>query len=343
MCEVRREIYFPEIEVYDDKWLKYALLYKEGMTSMIPENQERYFSGKHLHIQRETDFFDYFNDFEHFRNVNNNFKGLILSLEEMSKTLVFDQKYSSLHDCFLRQEKSVEILNGKMTYSLEEDLVERGYGVKINDRLFVSRNLATLYMGMMAESIACTRSMKVASTQARYKEYQSMLKNLNSYGYREEGVIIQNQEFKEFIIDQSLPLNINDITIPRIIHLRNKGKYQRELRAYNELLLKIDNYIKNGNIEISKSDLMKELTSKRSKLNTFIQTEFGSEIFSYAVSAMFSTPPNPLIDIGTSYMVTKSIPHVKKILRLPKIDLTRQEIKSVNYMQTSWQNIDILE
>lgn len=342
MCEIRREIYFPEIEVYDENWLKYALLYKEGITSMIPEYQEEHLSGKHSHIQKETNFFDYFSDFEHFRNVNNNFKGLILSLDEMRIPLTFDQRYLSLHDCFLRQEKDVELLNGKMTNSLEEDLVKKGYGVKINDRFFVSRNLATLYMGMMAESIARTRGMKVASTQARYKEYQGMLRNLNSFGYREEeGIVIQNQEFKEFIIDQSLPLNINQITIPMIIRLRNKGKYHKELTAYNELLLKIDDYIKNENAVLDKSELINELTSRRSKLNTFIRSEFGSEIFSYAVSAMIPTQPNPIIDVGTSYMITKSVPHVRKLLRLPNIDVTQREIKSVTYMQTSWENIDI--
>lgn len=229
-----------------------------------------------------------------------------------------------------------------MTNSLEEDLVKKGYGVKINDRFFVSRNLATLYMGMMAESIARTRGMKVASTQARYKEYQGMLRNLNSFGYREEeGIVIQNQEFKEFIIDQSLPLNINQITIPMIICLRNKGKYHKELTAYNELLLKIDDYIKNENTVLDKSELINELTSRRSKLNTFIRSEFGSEIFSYAVSAMIPTQPNPIIDVGTSYMITKSVPHVRKLLRLPNIDVTQREIKSVTYMQTSWENIDI--
>ena len=40
-------------------------------------------------------------------------------------------------------------------------------------------------------------------------------------------------------------------------------------------------------------------------------------------------------------MITKSMPHVRKFLRLPNIDVTQQEIKSVKYMQTSWANIDI--
>lgn len=345
MGGVKREIYFPEIEVYNENWLKYALLYKEGITSMIPEYQKKYFSKKHSHIQRETNFFDYFSDFEHFRNVNNNFKVLILSLDEMRTPLTFDQRYLSLHDCFLRQEKDVELLNGKMTYSLEEDLVKKGYGVKINDRFFVSRNLATLYMGMMAESIARTRGMKVASTQARYKEYQDMLRNLNSFGYREEeGIIIQNQEYKELIIDQSLPLNINEITIPMIIHLRNKGKYQKELIAYNELLSKIDDYIKNENLEHNKialNELINELKSRKFKLNTFIQSELGSEIVSYAVQSLVPIPSNPITDVGTSFMINKSISHVRKLLRLSNIDVTQKEIKSLTYMQASWKNIDI--
>lgn len=346
MDKVKGEIYFPEIEVYDSNWLKYALLYKEGITSMIPKYQDKYFSESHKFIQEQTGFFNYFDDFKHFRNVNNKFKGLVLDLEEMNENWDFDPSYSTLHDCFLRQEKSVEILNGKMTNSLEEDLVKLGYGVWNKGSFFVSRNLATLYMGMMAESIASKRGLKVSSTQTRYQEYQSMLENLSLYGYEEEeGIIIKNQDYKVSIVAQSLPTNIEKLTFQQIVRLRNKGDYQTALTSYNKLLLKIDDYIiEEESSEIEKSEILEELTSKRSIINTLIQTELGTEIFSYAFTSMVPISPTPLlkpfVDVGTSYMISKSAPYVRNVLQLPNIGITHQEIKSAKYLQSSWRNID---
>lgn len=59
-----KELYYPSFEVEDPNWLKYALLYKQNLTTIIPDGLERHTSEAYKHIRDNTDLLKKYNPIE---------------------------------------------------------------------------------------------------------------------------------------------------------------------------------------------------------------------------------------------------------------------------------------
>lgn len=318
---LKKELYFPEIEIYDENWLKRALLYKPGIVTMIPMGNNDELSERHRYIQNELNFFDYFNNFNEFQKVNTNFKGFVEDETTMASHFCND-KSVSLHYYFKNDPKDTEILNGKMIDSLIGSLIVKEYAVKRLGKIYVSKKLALLYMAFMAEEVAGKHKYNITSTEAQFGEYQNLLLNLSDIGYSSEPEDNVNKYFSIFM-EQVLPEDIENISFMSIIRMRKKRDYEDSLVEYNRLLNKIRVEEGDNGFKITE-DTFKEISSVKHSFKRLLMSELSREVYSTAISALIPGPgfiKEPLI----SYSLSKVSTDVMANIDFKSVKVTHKE------------------
>ncbi|PVX47505.1 hypothetical protein C8C85_3448 [Flavobacterium sp. 103] len=234
-------IYYPNFESSDLNWLKFALLYIDNFSPIIPDTGIDFLSELYKKLQSETDLLnlqrlgvgagmratnkaiDYvtkvlenphsFADELHSPNIVRNW----MNKEQQTYTL-FDEKYVSNWKWFCQQ-------NG-----LAKD---SKYGIDI------SKSLGEVYMTFLAQEEAYEKEASPI-TDNRYLDNLSMT-------IRSKDVANDNKiEVAKSIIQYNLPLDFSKISIDKVIEIRNKPDFKVKRSTFQSELDKIYDKIGKG-------------------------------------------------------------------------------------------------
>jgi hypothetical protein len=263
-------IYYPNFETKDLNWLKFALIYIDNFSPIVPDTGELFLSELYQKLQGETDLLNLYQPeydegdratrkaIEYVTQVLKEPHSFANELNLANPVLEWSNPANQNYTLF--EEKFV----GKWRLFCQENnlMNDSPLGIRI------SKNLGELYMTFLAQEVAFE---KEASPITDNKNLDNL-----SLSIRAKNVSNDNKIYvAKSIIETQLPLNFNDISINTIIKIRNKPNFKAKQKAFqNELNRTYENI---GNA-INPSDFIESY-------NRTLK-DWGDELTSYGIGAV---------------------------------------------------------
>lgn len=224
-------IYYPNFESRDLEWLKFALIYLDSFSPIIPDTGDRTLSDLYKKLQNKTDLLKL-----HRPEYNEESRATRNAIEYITKVLenphsfaeelksvnaVRDWKNPAMQNYTLFSEKYV----GEWKYFCKK----HSFIQDTNSGLLISKNLGELYMTFLAQEVAYENE---ASPITDKKELDELSIAIRTKNIKEDNKI----EVAKNIINKQLPLDFSQIDIDKIIEIRNKSNFKQKQNSFhNEL------------------------------------------------------------------------------------------------------------
>ena len=234
-------LYFPAFEPPTDDWLKFAILYVEDFSPIIPEFGERYLSDDYQRIIGETDLITpYSPKYDQGDRASIRFTDFIDGvLRDPYRFANLFNRPNIARDFERFGEgygRNYEIFNAKFSFTLRNYCLENNFGRETNNGILVSEEFAFIYMAFLAEEIA-------------HEEGKSIITDNNSFdnflNYRRihPRHVIDQRNFAQGVLQLAVPQNISTIPIRNLIQFRNSNR--NKIRAFNSELTNTLNNLEN--------------------------------------------------------------------------------------------------
>lgn len=244
-------IYYPSFEVYDEKWLKFALLYHKEINPIIPESAKHSLSDTFNEIVKETDFIKPYSPTpdEGNRATHRAIDTVTTLLSNASYHASFFETNNISMEWRNTNTHNYEIYSEKYSKDWITFCKEYGFGKESANGIKINRDLAFVYMSMLANDIADGRNI---STITNIQKYDKFLR----YRYSNRDLSDNKNFVANRVINFLLPQNLEEITFDRIIKLRKSDGFIQKQSAFHGSLEK---YIDNTTNDLSAADFLDSL------------------------------------------------------------------------------------
>lgn len=268
-------LYYPHINLNNKNWIKHALLFWDKISRIVPRSVEPDDSEDIIRIKNESDFIeDYHPDKWDTSNVFNNYCYLIRDYIESNsfhnhRFFERERRFRDMHPESLERRKFLSGLvrsNGTYIHIEKTDPLIRDYlfslGLAIpgeneySDWIKIDNEIGLLYMTYFAKTISNKNSLPIVTDieQSFCASIQYEPKIFSDY----------NVEFEyrlgNLMIETVVPKNINNVSIEKILNIRNK--YDLERTAY---FVEISNLAKSIST-IDNDGALKDALNQKSRL-----------------------------------------------------------------------------
>lgn len=238
-----RALYYPHINLTNKNWVKYALLYYDNISRIVPSTVEPQDSEEIITIKNETGFID--DHSPDHREISETFRQFSRGLERIIETdTFFHDRY--FHDMHLHGRRYMEyrehradfyrdlvrtsgtyIHIEKLDSRLKERLFEIGLAIpgrhEYEDWIKIDNELGLLYMAFLAKSISNRQIMPIVT---------DIESSFSSSIYFEPSIVSDYQGELEYklgtlLISNFAPKNINDVPLDKILEIRKKYADER--------------------------------------------------------------------------------------------------------------------
>lgn len=228
---MKKLIYYPNFESHDINWLKFALLYIDNFSPIIPDTGMGFLSKLYRKLQSETDL------------LNLQPLGTGAGMRATSKAINYVTKVLENPHLFADELHSPNIVRNwinreQQTYTLfDEKYVSEwrwfcqrnGLAKDSKNGIDISRSLGEIYMTFLAQEEAYEKEASPI-TDNRYLDNLSM-------AIRSKDVTNDNKiEVAKSIIQYNLPLDFSKIGIDKVIEIRNKPDFKARQSAFQSEL-----------------------------------------------------------------------------------------------------------
>ena len=225
---MKQLIYYPGFEVTDLNWLKFALLYIDKLCPITPASADSHLSDLFRQIETDTDLIDVYRP-----QKDEGATATLDSLEYVDKILRAPKRYST----FLGQDDILQrwrqpttqnylIFSEKYAVGWEDYCIKNHLGVKSNHGVCVNRQLAMIYMTLLAQAIADARGISPITDDRNLDSYYIFARRPNSD-------LNQRVSLAQGTLQIKLPVALSQIDIDKIIDLRNKPNFKKNLKAFH--------------------------------------------------------------------------------------------------------------
>jgi hypothetical protein len=257
---MKKTIYFPNFEPPNKAWLKFALLYMENFSPIIPKSGLGDVSEEFARIINNTDLVTPYNP-----DYNEGTSASIKSIEFLERIFKDEYRYGHLfnkinlrRDMLNSNRKNHIIYREKYSWQFQDFCIQNELGIETENGIFVTEELGIIYMSYLAEEIAYRNSMSVISDNTKFD-------NFLNHRQLEEKTNRAKQEFAKGVISLIIPKNISQISIPKLIEFRNKNI--DKIKSFNRELNNSIQSIENG---ITHRDFINNYNSAFTNLNAEI-------------------------------------------------------------------------
>lgn len=257
---MRNKLYYPYVNIQDEDFLKYAILYYDKLNLIIPESIR--FNEKMRRVSDSTDLFAKINPEQSYQTCYDAAKYTIAFIEErMRKDAHFDI-YRNIHTSHLYE--------GKYNWDFYVYCQENGLLTQQRNGIKVHPVIASEYMTNLANLIANKNDMDIVTDNVRYADYHfnpefSTMKKS-----------ISRDEFIRRELMFVLPVDMRRIPVEKIIAFRNHNEYSSMRQAFQRYT---ENYIDST----TQNDLAKSMKVKKDLAKFFISHGFEIADFSMSV------------------------------------------------------------
>ena len=225
-------IYYPSFEPQNMDWLKYALIYIDTFSPIIPDSGKDFLSDEFRMIKNETDLVEIITpgweqgdratakvlkEIEHieaYPDLFNNMLGMDI-----------DEAWKNPHNW--NHELFAEKFNG----TFKNKCIEKGLGMESTRGIITSKELTQLYMTVLADDISIEKGGSPITDSRKYDQLSTYLRVKN---HNEEEML----KYANIVIDISLPKNINKIDLKKFIEFRNDSGLNELRKSFNKSLVK---------------------------------------------------------------------------------------------------------
>jgi len=224
-------IYYPNFESNDIEWLKFALIYLDNFSPIVPIAGDRFLSELYHKLLNETDLLKI-----HRPNYREGDRATRKAIEYATKVLENPYAYSDeLHTINPKREWETP---DNQIYTLFEDKFvgdwrwfcrDNRLAKNSNLGVQISKSLGELYMTFLVQEIAYENE---ASPITDKKELDDLSIALRTKNVSEDNKI----EVAKNIIKHQLPLDFRNLHIDKVIQLRNKAGFKEKQIAFQSEL-----------------------------------------------------------------------------------------------------------
>lgn len=238
-------IYYPNFESTNNDWLKFALLYIEKLNPIIPPTGDSKRSNLYIQLINETDLIHIHRP-EYHDGYTSSLDAIDIA-ERIAKTperfdLFFGQMNSVRHwqD---KHQQTYKLYEEKFSHDWEWFCLENKFAQKIDGGLLISEQLGTLYMVVLANTIADSKGKSPITDKINIDKLSYFLKSKAPTPCKE----LSNAKS---IIELKLPAKLKSIPFEQIIKLRNSKDFKNQLKSFHSELDNFYKNIENGQTEV---------------------------------------------------------------------------------------------
>jgi len=299
---MRELLYYPNFNIQNENWLKYALLYVEKLRPIIPYTGLDSLYGSTKLAFKETNLISPYSP-----NFDNSNLASTLSLEIFEMILKNERRYrnkfnlQALFDSRFKPECRDTILYfEKYTYEFGEYCINEGFAERCNEGILMPKQVADIFMTVLSNFISEFEG--ISSITDNTETFNSgnivrLMRPIKNSLY-EENIrrVPRHEKVAIMSIGHSLPRNIKDISVEEIIKLRNSNGYFDKIKAFNTSLDEYVSSIQNGNSGCSFQDYLNE--SKMDIISSI--NALSNELYAFVLGIAFYLNGAPLTNlVGT--------------------------------------------
>ena len=339
-----KELYYPSFEVGNPNWLKYALLYKQNLTTIIPDGFERHTSGAYRYIRKNTDLLKIYSPIDSDKTeAHNIFFPIIKDIVDnqndylVPEPLYYSQlsreKSTTLYSVYKNSIFNYTLYDEKMNsvslaYLIRNGLAERGQNA---GEIKLSRSLAFFYMNTFATVIS--KHGFIPTSDSNVDDYlMATMKNLHYFDNIKKHINAETTH--QLIISQFLPRNIHDYSNLQIIRFREKRSYADAIDNYNKLINEIIS------INHSEEDIkacLRMIDECTNELKCLIKRDLGPVLIVTAMATLDSSIESniivPIVSCVANNLVAKITKKNKISTNFKERSDTRKIITNLKYLE----------
>ncbi|MDQ8141819.1 hypothetical protein [Chryseobacterium sp. CFS15] len=281
---MKRLIYYPTLEPQDINWLKYALIYIDNFSPIIPKSAENKITDVFKSITDNTDLITILKP-----TYNQGDRASTKTLVELENIQRFPNQYRDKFNV-VNIEKTLKdvgnwdykILKEKFNMDFGDEILKRGLGIQVKEGIRTSSELGNLFMIFLSEEIAKDEKGNPITDITKYDNLTTYIRSIDINQHDVPAHFIRT------IIDLSLPKNIQDIPVEKLIEFRNYSEIN-ELR--NKLNISLSNFYKSLENGTDPHQYLKFIEQNSNELAQQILLFFGGLFgVSLAASTIMSNP-----------------------------------------------------
>jgi len=264
---MQRVIYYPSFEVFDENWLKFALLYLDQLRPIVPKAGERYFSDRFRRIIESTDLISPYRPSGGIAA-----DATIHAVETCDRILrrpsaykdIF--KYDNVVDVWRhRDSQRYTIFEDKYTDTWEHFVINNKIGHHVKEGVAVSKSLGLVFMTLLAQAVSSKVQIPPMTDLPELDRF-SILTAQTSPADQAGFQVAQG------IINVTLPANIDSIEVTDVVNFRNRPGFKVRLHAFHLRLQDFLNSVEEGSVQNNINHFTREQDS--------LFTDFSDEIAS---------------------------------------------------------------
>lgn len=254
-------VYYPGFSVVNERWLKYALLYLDEISPIVPNEVKWQININDMtrRVNSETDLIKVC--IPRWRELMESGRIAITFLEEFIKSpdllagalrgepnlgigidILSNWRNPNSHD--------TQLFDGKFAYTLWEFCNQYDFCADSEDGIMIPSHLANIYMSILANEIAAAQGLDVITD---VEECNRLILNHEA---NTRNIVDGNFEAARSEIDYYLPCNLDSISIERIIQMRNNPDFRAMRSAFSHQIESMLQYREKHDYSFSFDEMM---------------------------------------------------------------------------------------
>ena len=227
-------LYYPNFEIQDQDFLKFALLFIDEIRPIIPERAKGVLSSSMQSIIRNTDLINPYSPKNEDRILAS--AAAISHLEDRRRFY----RYSECRQGKICGRRDYVLYADKYAYEFENYCLENSLGERCNEGVLLNRDIAYVYMTILAEIISKETETDMITDDEKYSD--PVLRGGNRRDSHKIDMLGAIQKEIQFLV----PNDMNKISLDKFIELRSDKKFEMARRNFvKELNTVLDLYDRN--------------------------------------------------------------------------------------------------
>lgn len=324
---MKRSIYYPGFESTNENWLKFALLYLDQLSPILPVSADNGISDLYRKLTNETDLL-----INHRPGFFEGHQATLEAIEQTEKIAMRPRSYAEIFgqidvNQFWKDARHQQYLLYDEKYSPDwtKFCLENGYGTKVKEGMKLSESLATLYLTILANRVAEDKNISPITDSPKLDYLSAFMNKRSSVGANE---IINAKA----IIGLKLPAKIEEVHLDNIIKLRSTKGFKSSQEAFHEELHEFLNKLENGD---HSETFIKKYNSAESTFREQLLT-LGNDLVMIGIStSLLLEAANPQLPEMLKVAATASGVMIKQGFTLSKNRKTSEKVRKCRRYLTS--------
>lgn len=231
-------LYYPGFEIKDKQWLKFALLYLDHISPIIPRMcvpEEEYLSREFLQVKNGSDLICIKEP--SYRDTCYASDMAIRQMGQYLDVLYYDcdrgpgKKAKDLRYWQRPENHDYQLYAGKYDWKFMRYCEENHFATENKYGLLLPKEIAEYYMGCLAEVISEHENIEMITDSAEMEEQR-----IEEIRQRRENGTFAHVEIAKSELQMAMPLRLENIPLERILELRRTPAFERQRKAYIDTL-----------------------------------------------------------------------------------------------------------